>query len=115
MIETLEFWAGFLASLATIGGVAYGVLRYLAHQRAWRDKVRAVERYLETKARRPDPGTTGLHSTTHLMRHVGLPEDDILRICFESDVIEQRAEPDAKGKAGRILFGHVARSGDGTA
>jgi hypothetical protein len=107
-LELFDIWTGIAASLVTACGVIYAIYRYLAHQHAWREKVRAVESYLEGKVQKPDPGTQGMHSLRHLSRHVGLPEDDIMRICFASPKIRFRVTADERNKADKMLFQHIS-------
>jgi hypothetical protein len=98
-MEPLEVFAN-LASIVTpvLGGLAY-----LRFQRERDKKQERLESYLKNeKQENPDRRT---HTILHLMAHVGLTEDEILRASFKSKHIRRTLHVDFNtGLADEILF-----------
>ena len=49
-------------------------------------------------------GKKGQHTTKHLIRYVGLTEDEILKISFENEHVHRTVNTDKDGKADTLFF-----------
>ena len=88
----------FITAFATLIGVwGYFSYRYEIYL-----KRRQLENYLREQKQKSDD--KGQRSMVHLVRHVGLTEDEILKISFKSKRIERRIKKDAQGYAESLLF-----------
>ena len=117
----LQCWVN-IASIATffitVVGASVGVYGYFRYRSDWRVKRRTLEKYLRDQQEEKETGgDRGQRTTLHLVRHVGLTEDEIIQISFESSNIERRLVPDEAGYASALLFeysnSNQADSGDG--
>ena len=112
----LQWWANF-ASVATLlitaGGATIGTYGYLRYRFQWHKKRLALETYLKAakgRAQKNQHGKTkdnadrGQRTTLHLVRYVGLTEDEIIKISFESSNLERKLVPDEAGYANALLF-----------
>lgn len=107
----LRFWADVSsvgAFIVAFIGAGVGIWGYGRYRCAWRRKRRALESYLRRQKQEAPPGKKGQHTINHLIRHVGLTEDEILQISFESDAIDRKVE-DKDGKAGDLYFEYVGK------
>ena len=108
--DDLAFWANIAAIagfFVTSGGVAVGIIGYFRYRNVWRRKTDALVSYLKKeKDEAEKTGRKGQHTATHLIRHVGLTEDEILKISFESPHIDRRVGVDEAGKAERLYFAY---------
>lgn len=109
----LEWWAQVSSVLAAlfsfIGGVV-GVWGYGSYRCGRRKKRKALEEYLkDVKHRDALAGKRGQRGLLHLVRHVGLTEDEILQLSFASPLIERRISADGDGQAESLYFEYVAR------
>ena len=109
MIENLDI--NFLASLAAIGGflvtvigAAVGIYGYCSYWMSWRRKTKALVTYLKGKKVDAEAGKNGQHTAIHLTRYVGLTEDEILKISFESPHVKRSISVGKDGKAETLLF-----------
>jgi hypothetical protein len=101
MLETTSHILGIVASLIAIGGVYYAFREYSSQKKRWQSKREELEAYLKDKK----IGNEYEQKTAlHLIRHLGLTQDEILKISFESSVIERKIKPDEAGMADRLLF-----------
>lgn len=113
----MQWWAN-LASVVTLlitaCGATVGVYGYFRFRGEWYKKRLTLERYLKAEQQRPlkkspqgktrDKTDQGQRTTLHLVRHVGLTEDEIIKISFESGNIVRKLVPDEAGYANALLF-----------
>ncbi len=111
MTGTNEFDLSFLANLSAIGafvvtlfGAAVGIHGYWKFRSGWKAKTRELESYLKRKRDEAAPDKKGQHTITHLVRHLGLTEDEILKISFESAHVDRKSGTDAAGRADVLFF-----------
>lgn len=91
----------FITAVATLIGVwGYFSFRYENYL-----KRRELEDYL--KEQKEQLNDKGQRSLLHLVRHVGLTEDEILKISFKSKRIQRRIKKDAEGYAESLLFEYI--------
>ncbi len=82
-----------------------GVYAYLRTRCQWRKKRLALEDYLRDEWKEGKDGKKkGQHTSTHLIRHLGLTEEEILKISFESKAIRRVVTKDKEGLADQLLF-----------
>lgn len=101
-----EFLTDFANSL-TIIGVVVGLIAFIHNRCVWRSKRKKLEEYLLRSKNEATGGKAGQHTITHLVRHVGLTEDEILKISFESGKLGRRVGPDEKGNAEILYIEHL--------
>lgn len=106
----------FLVDVSSIGafvvalvGAAVGVWGYWRYRHEWGKKRKALEKYLKRQKETAPPGKKGQHTTNHIIRHVGLTEDEILKISFESDLIGRVIDTKDDGKAGDLFFEYLGK------
>lgn len=103
----LAYWAN-LAAIAgfavTFVGACVGIYGYCSYRRSWKKKTDALVAYLKTKKAQAGPGKKGQQTATHLIRYVGLTEDEILKISFENKHVERSVGKDDEGKADTLYF-----------
>ena len=107
--DALGFWANLSAIggfVVTAIGAIVGVYGYCSYRYKWRRKRNALVNYL--KVRKMDAGgeKKGQQTAVHLTRYVGLTEDEILKISFESEYIERTVSKSGGGRADRLYFGY---------
>ena len=105
--EDLTYWANFAAIAAfvvTFVGACVGIYGYCSYRRSWKKKTDALVGYLKTRKAQAGPGKKGQQTTTHLIRYVGLTEDEILKISFENKHVERTVGKDEEGKADTLFF-----------
>ena len=91
----------FITAVATLIGVwGYFSYRYEIYL-----KRRELEDYLREQKQKSND--RGQRSLLHLVRHVGLTEDEILKMSFKSRRIQRRIKKDAEGYAESLLFEYV--------
>ena len=103
----LNFWANWAAIGAffvTLVGAAVGIWGYARFLWEGNKKKKALESYLKVQKQSAQDGKKGQQTMTHLIRHVGLTEDEILKISFESNLIERKVVTDKDGHAVDLLF-----------
>jgi len=108
----LRFWADISSVSAFVVafiGAAVGIWGYARYRCTWRKKRKALEAYLKRQKQNAPPGKKGQHTINHLIRYVGLTEDEILQISFESDAIDRRVDADKDGKASELYFEYVGK------
>ena len=105
----IQWWVDF-ASVATFiitaGGATIGIYGYIHYRAEWHNKRLALEAYLraEKEGSQEDDQDRGQRTTLHLVRHVGLTEDEIIKISFESSNLKRKLVPDEAGYANALLF-----------
>ena len=103
----LNFWANLAAIGAffvTVVGAGVGIGGYARFRWEWNRKKKALESYLKLQKQSAQDDKKGQQTMTHLIRHVGLTEDEILKISFVSDLIERKVVTDKDGHAVELLF-----------
>ncbi|MDD9912989.1 MAG: hypothetical protein OXR68_06450 [Alphaproteobacteria bacterium] len=102
MEQFLEMVAHICAILTFV--VAAG--GYFKYRYDFYCKRRKLEIYLEEAGKKAKSrGKKGQFTFLHLMKHVGLTEDEILQSSFKSQCIERFTVPDASGLSEELLFG----------
>lgn len=102
---------GDLAWWANVSQIITGVLAIgtiAVYQWGMWSKQRELEKYL--KAEKDGGGDKGQRTVLHLMAHLGLTEDELLRASFRSGVIKRALAWDINGKATHILFEYMPNS-----
>ena len=103
----LTFWANVAAIggfIVTLIGAIVGISGYIRYRRTWKAKTEALVGYLKYQKIHAVDGKKGQQTTTHLIRHLGLTEDEILRISFERKNIQRTTGKDDEGKAITLFF-----------
>ena len=106
----LDSWANVAAICSffvTVLGAAVGIFGYLRFLCSWKRKERALVDYLREKKPKGEAEYRGQQTIEHLIRYVGLTEDEILKISFESKNIERWVSKDTEGKANRLFFSYI--------
>ena len=108
MEHDLRWWADaasiatfFVTAISAIIGIG-GYVRYL---KVRAKKTAALENYLQTE--KVQGKNSGQRSAMHIIRHVGLTEEEIIDISFRSPRIVRRLGTDEEGFANRLLFEYV--------
>ena len=103
--------AAICAFIITAFGAYIGVNAYWRHLRDFRRKRLELEAYLVREKQNPrDKVDRGQRTLLNIIRHVGLTEEEILKISFESDKIERRLSKDENDRfADRLLFEYVEK------
>ncbi len=114
MEQDIRWWAD-AASIATFFVTAVsaviGIGGYLSFVRARARKVAALEAYL--KREKAQGNDSGQRSALKIIRHVGLTEDEIIDISFNSPRVARRLGTDEEGYANRLLFEFVNTKDEG--
>lgn len=101
------YWAN-LAAIAgfavTFVGACVGIYGYWSYRRSWKKKMDALVGYLKTQKASAGLGKKGQHTAIHLIRYVGLTEDEVLKISFENKHVERSVGTDEEGKADMLFF-----------
>lgn len=103
----LSFWANIAAIagfIVTLIGAAVGIYGYGAYRCGWCKKTNALIAYLKKKKDEAPDGKKGQQTAMHLIRYVGLTEDEILKISFENKHVERSVGKDEQGKAETLYF-----------
>ena len=103
----LTYWANISAIggfAVTLVGAIVGIYGYIAYRRGWARKKRALVSYLQNKKETASGGRKAQFTTIHLIRHVGLTEEEILKISFESKHIRRVVSRDEAGRADLLFF-----------
>lgn len=104
----LQCWAN-IASIITLiittVATSVGLWGYFSYCFNAKQKRRKLEQYL--KEQKEKLHGQGQRSLIHLVRHVGLTEDEIIQISFKSKRIERRIKKDEEGYAKSLLFEYV--------
>lgn len=103
----LTFWANLAAIGAffvTLVGAVVGVYGYCAYRCSWNAKTQALVNYLKSQKESATGGKKGQQTIAHLIRHVSLTEDEILKISFESKHIQNAVGQDEDGRAATLFF-----------
>ncbi|MBS1181916.1 MAG: hypothetical protein H6Q99_1796 [Proteobacteria bacterium] len=106
-MDRMTYWANISsigAFVVTLIGAAVGVYGYLEYRCKWRQKKMKLECYLLESKKNAGVGDQGQKTVLHLVRHLGLTEDEILKISFESKHIERRTGQDDHGRADILYF-----------
>lgn len=93
--------AGFLVTLV---GAGVGIYGYCVYRCGWKKKTDALVAYLKKKKDEASGDSKGQQTAMHLIRYVGLTEDEILKISFESEHVERSVGKDDQGKADTLYF-----------
>ena len=96
--------AAILGFVVTLIGAYVGIHGYCRYRRNWKMKTDALVSYLKNKKIQASPGKKAQQTTPHLIRYVGLTEDEILKISFENKHVERSVDKDEKGKAKTLYF-----------
>ena len=81
--------------------------QYLMSRQVWRRKKQSLEAYLLYKKETALEGQHGQHTIAHLIRHLGLTQDELLQISFESKHVDRVVSVDEQGKADQILLHYL--------
>lgn len=103
----LTFWANLAAIggfVVTTAGAGVGIYGYCAYRSGWKKKTDALVAYLKQKKEEAPDGKKGQQTSMHLIRYVGLTEDEILKISFESSHVKRSVGTDDQGKADTLFF-----------
>lgn len=111
MPNDLSSWSDLFAIgtfILAFGGLVYGVRERSITKNRWKKKTRALERYLKKRHKAVEGSDeSGQHTIVHLIRHVGLTEDEMLRISFESAHVGRVVTQNDEGQADKILLEYV--------
>ena len=103
----LTQWAN-LAAIAgffvTLVGAVVGIYGYVRYRLNWAKKTQELVNYLKHQKHHSADGKRSQHTITHLVRYVGLTEEEILKISFENLQIRRRVGTDANGRADTLYF-----------
>ena len=108
MNSDLGYWANIssiLTLILTAVGATVGLWGYFSYRLTFFQKRRKLEQYLEEQKSKSTG--KGQQSLLHLVRNVGLTEDEIIQISFKSKKIERRIKEDEEGYAKSLLFEYV--------
>lgn len=107
--DKVGYFIAIGAFLITAIGSLVGICGYFSYKREFRRKRRELETYLADEKRKAQGSSAfGQKSMLNIIRHVGLTEDEILRISFVSDKIDRRlSKNQTDGFADRLLFEYV--------
>lgn len=103
----LTFWADIAAIggfAVTAAGAGVGIYGYCAYRSGWKKKTDALVTYLKRKKDEAPDGKKGQQTAVHLIRYVGLTEDEILKISFENGHVKRSVGNDDQGKADTLFF-----------
>ena len=103
----LAFWANMSAIagfVVAFVGACVGIYGYCHYRYSWNKKNKALVDYLKNKKASAKDGEKGQQTTTHLIRYVGLTEDEILKISFGNKHIHRTVDKDDDGKANTLYF-----------
>lgn len=106
-VTDLAFWANIAAIagfIVTLVGAGVGIYGYCVYQFGWKKKTDALVAYLKKKKEEAADGMKGQQTAMHLIRYVGLTEDEILKISFENKHVERSVGKDEQGKADTLYF-----------
>lgn len=97
------------AFVITAIGAIVGIYGYCSYKCEGRRKRLALEAYLADEKRKAQgSGAAGQKSMLNIIRHVGLTEDEILKISFDSKKIDRKlSKNETDGFADRLLFEYV--------
>ncbi|PCI21049.1 hypothetical protein COB64_00820 [Candidatus Wolfebacteria bacterium] len=100
MTDGIPFWASLMAIIAT----AVALFRYIHSRYSWRAKVKKLENHLKNEKETAVDSNKGQRTIMHLVRYVGIPEDEILKISSQSKHIQCKIRKNDKGDADILLF-----------
>ena len=103
----LACWANIAAIgafVVTLVGAIVGIYGYCSYRCKRKKKSDALVAYLKRKKAEAGDGTKGQQTAKHLVRYVGLTEDEILKISFENKHVERTVGKDEEGKATTLYF-----------
>lgn len=83
------------------------LIRYLCKKFMWRIKIKQLENYLEKEKVEAPDGNNGQRTLMHLKRHVGLSEEEILKISSQSNHIQRKIRTNEVGDADILLFEYI--------
>ena len=109
--SNLEYWANIAAIagfIVTLMGACVGIYGYGSYRCSWKRKTNALVAYLKMKKAGARDGGKGQQTTMHLIRYVGLTEDEILKISFENRHVERSVGKDEQGRADTLYFEYKA-------
>jgi hypothetical protein len=104
----LQCWANIssvITLILTATVTIVGLWGYLSYRYTAYKKRRKLEQYLEEEKKKSNG--KGQCTLLHLVRHVGLTEDEIIQISFKSKKIERRIKEDEEGYAKSLLFEYI--------
>jgi hypothetical protein len=103
----LAYWSNIAAIagfFVTLTGAGVGIYGYCTYQSGWKRKTDALVAYLKKKKDEAPDGKKGQQTAMHLIRYVGLTEDEILQISFENEHVERSVGKDEQGRADTLYF-----------
>ncbi len=104
----LQCWsniASIITLIITTVATIVGLWGYFSYRFNIYQKQRKLEQYLQGQNKKANG--QALRSLLHIVRHVGLTEDEIIQISFKSKRIDRRINTDEKGFAKSLLFVYV--------
>ncbi len=104
----LQCWsniASIITLIITAVATIVGLWGYFSYRFNTYQKQRKLEQYLEGQNK--ESRRQVQKSLLHLVRHVGLTEDEIIQISFKSKRIKRRIKKDEEGFAKSLLFEYV--------
>ena len=110
-MNNIQCWgnvAAIGAFVITASGAIVGIWGYTRHLFDFRRKRKRLEKYLlEEKGK----GDTGQRSLLHIVRYVGLTQDETIKISFKSPRINRKLKKGEAGFADKLLFEYVGDEG----
>lgn len=103
-LELLAKMSAIAGFVVTFVGACVGIYGYCHYLHSWHKKNKALVDHLKNKKASAKDGEKGQQTTTHLIRYVGLTEDEILKISFSNKHILRTVDKDEEGKANTLYF-----------
>lgn len=103
----LTYWANVAAIggfIVTAVGAGVGIYGYCSYRHGWKKKTDTLVAHLKQKKEAAPDGKRGQQTAMHLIRYVGLTEDEILKISFENKCIKRTIGSDDMGRADTLFF-----------
>ncbi len=104
MLDTVSHILGIITSLIAIFGAGYAYREYQTQKRQWALKTKRLVKHLKEAPGTYGSDDKGQRTTLHLIRYVGLTEDEILKISFDNDSIQRSVSKGKSGKSEDLLF-----------
>ena len=103
----LAYWANIAAIagfVVTFIGAFVGIFGYWSYRRSWKKKTKALVSYLKDKKTQASAGKKGQQTATHLIRYVGLTEDEISKNQFRKQTYRALGRQRRRRKGRHIIF-----------
>jgi hypothetical protein len=105
-------WAAIGAFIIALVGACVGIFEYIRYKWNFRKKRIALEAYLKNEKEKAQGSSLfGQKSLLNIIRHVGLTENEVLKISFSSDKITRKLSKEKEDVfADRLLFEYVGEN-----